>query len=70
MGGGNRNPIPSRHTGDQRLRCKMARSQEGIVVNLPSLRAHVPELDAYLAEVASEAAGGDDDVTRSAKSSA
>jgi uncharacterized RmlC-like cupin family protein len=28
----------------------VARStQEGIVVNLPSLRAHVPELDAYLA---------------------
>jgi uncharacterized RmlC-like cupin family protein len=26
-------------------------SQEGIVVNLPSLRAHVPELDAYLAEI-------------------
>jgi uncharacterized RmlC-like cupin family protein len=26
-------------------------SQDGIVVNLPSLRAHVPELDAYLAEI-------------------
>ena len=35
----------------------VARStQEGIVVNLPSLRAHVPELDAYLAEVTGEQA--------------
>jgi uncharacterized RmlC-like cupin family protein len=34
----------------------VARStQEGIVVNLPSLRAHVPELDAYLAELAADA---------------
>jgi uncharacterized RmlC-like cupin family protein len=33
----------------------IARStQEGIVVNLPSLRAHVPELDAYLAAIAAE----------------
>lgn len=33
----------------------IARStQEGIVVNLPSLRAHVPELDEYLAEIAAE----------------
>jgi uncharacterized RmlC-like cupin family protein len=33
----------------------IARStQEGIVVNLPSLRAHVPELDSYLAEIAAE----------------
>jgi uncharacterized RmlC-like cupin family protein len=30
----------------------LARStQEGIVVNLPSLRAHVPELDALIAEL-------------------
>ena len=30
----------------------LARStQEGIVVNLPSLRAHVPELDEYIAEL-------------------
>ena len=37
----------------------LARStQEGIVVNLPSLRAHVPELDAYLAELVAEDGGG------------
>jgi uncharacterized RmlC-like cupin family protein len=33
----------------------LARStQEGIVVNLSSLREHVPELDAYLAEIAAD----------------
>jgi uncharacterized RmlC-like cupin family protein len=33
----------------------LARStQEGIVVNLPSLRAHVPELDALLAELSDQ----------------
>jgi uncharacterized RmlC-like cupin family protein len=33
----------------------LARStQEGIVVNLPSLKAHVPELDEYLAELRAE----------------
>ena len=41
------NPSP-----DQEAVVVIARSsQEGIVVNLPSLRAHVPELDAYLAEI-------------------
>jgi uncharacterized RmlC-like cupin family protein len=35
----------------------LARStQEGIVVNLPSLRAHVPELDEYVAELEQEGA--------------
>jgi hypothetical protein len=29
-------------------------TQEGIVVNLPSLRAEVPELDALVAELAPE----------------
>ena len=44
------NPSP-----DEEAIVVIARStQEGIVVNLPSLRAHVPELDAYLAEVAAE----------------
>ena len=34
----------------------LARStQEGIVVNLPNLRAHVPELDALIAELSAEA---------------
>jgi hypothetical protein len=33
----------------------LARStQEGIVVNLPSLRAEVPELDALIAELVAE----------------
>jgi uncharacterized RmlC-like cupin family protein len=42
------NPSP-----DEEAVVVVARStQEGIVVNLPSLRAHVPELDAYLAELA------------------
>jgi uncharacterized RmlC-like cupin family protein len=46
------NPSP-----DEAAVVVVARStQEGIVVNLPSLRAHVPELDAYLAEVAGEQA--------------
>ena len=41
------NPSP-----DEEAVVVLARStQEGIVVNLPSLRAHVPELDAYLAEL-------------------
>jgi uncharacterized RmlC-like cupin family protein len=44
------NPSP-----DEEAVVVIARStQEGIVVNLPSLRAHVPELDAYLAEAAAE----------------
>ena len=43
-------------SADEEAIVVLARStQEGIVVNLPSLRAHVPELDAYLAEIA----GGD-----------
>jgi uncharacterized RmlC-like cupin family protein len=42
------NPSP-----DEEAVVVIARStQEGIVVNLPSLRAHVPELDTYLAELA------------------
>ena len=41
------NPSP-----DEEAVVVIARStQEGIVVNLPSLRAHVPELDAYLADI-------------------
>jgi uncharacterized RmlC-like cupin family protein len=41
------NPSP-----DEEAVVVLARStQEGIVVNLPSLRAHVPELDDYLAEL-------------------
>jgi uncharacterized RmlC-like cupin family protein len=41
------NPSP-----DEEAVVVLARStQEGIVVNLPSLRAHVPELDEYLAEL-------------------
>jgi uncharacterized RmlC-like cupin family protein len=45
------NPAP-----DEEAVVVVARStQEGIVVNLPSLRAHVPELDAYLAELAAAA---------------
>jgi uncharacterized RmlC-like cupin family protein len=44
------NPSP-----DEEAVVVLARStQKGIVVNLPSLRAHVPELDAYLAEAAAE----------------
>jgi uncharacterized RmlC-like cupin family protein len=44
------NPSP-----DEEAVVVLARStQEGIVVNLPSLREHVPELDAYLAELAAE----------------
>lgn len=44
------NPSP-----DQEAVVVVTRStQEGIVVNLPSLRAHVPELDAYLAQIAAE----------------
>ena len=44
------NPSP-----DEEAVVVIARStQEGIVVNLPSLRTHVPELDAYLAEIAAE----------------
>ena len=44
------NPSP-----DEEAVVVLARStQEGIVVNLPSLRTHVPELDAYLAQVAAE----------------
>ena len=44
------NPSP-----DEEAVVVIARStQEGIVVNLPSLREHVPELDAYLAEIAGE----------------
>jgi uncharacterized RmlC-like cupin family protein len=36
----------------------LARStQEGIVVNLPSLRAEVPELDRLVAELTSETSG-------------
>jgi uncharacterized RmlC-like cupin family protein len=36
----------------------LARStQEGIVVNLPSLRTHVPELDEYIAELEAERQG-------------
>jgi uncharacterized RmlC-like cupin family protein len=47
------NPSP-----DEEAVVVLARStQEGIVVNLPSLRAHVPELDAYLAEIAAEDGG-------------
>jgi uncharacterized RmlC-like cupin family protein len=47
------NPSP-----DEEAVVVIARStQEGIVVNLPSLRAHVPELDAYLAEIAAEDGG-------------
>ena len=42
-------------SADEEAVVVLARStQEGIVVNLPSLRAHVPELDAYLAEVAAQ----------------
>jgi uncharacterized RmlC-like cupin family protein len=33
-------------------------TQEGIVVNLPSLRAHVPELDALIDELAGESPPG------------
>ena len=45
------NPSP-----DEEAVVVVARStQEGIVVNLPSLRANVPELDAYLAELAAAA---------------
>ena len=44
-------------SSDEEAVVVVARStQEGIVVNLPSLRAHVPELDAYLAEVTGEQA--------------
>jgi uncharacterized RmlC-like cupin family protein len=44
------NPSP-----DEEAVVVLARStQEGIVVNLPSLRAHVPELDEYLAELERE----------------
>jgi uncharacterized RmlC-like cupin family protein len=44
------NPSP-----DEEAVVVLARStQEGIVVNLPSLRAHVPELDEYLAELEAE----------------
>ena len=44
------NPSP-----DEAAVVVIARStQEGIVVNLPSLREHIPELDAYLAETAAE----------------
>jgi uncharacterized RmlC-like cupin family protein len=44
------NPSP-----DEEAVVVVARStQEGIVVNLPSLRAHVPELDAYLADLRGE----------------
>jgi uncharacterized RmlC-like cupin family protein len=47
------NPSP-----DEEAVVVIARStQEGIVVNLPSLRAHVPELDAYLAELRAEDGG-------------
>ena len=46
-------------SADEEAVVVIARStQEGIVVNLPSLRAHVPELDAYTAEVAA-GEGGD-----------
>jgi uncharacterized RmlC-like cupin family protein len=34
-------------------------TQEGIVVNLPSLRAEVPELDALVAELAADRDGTD-----------
>ena len=48
------NPSP-----DEEAVVVLARStQEGIVVNLPSLRAHVPELDEYLAELERERADG------------
>jgi len=48
------NPSP-----DEEAVVVLARStQEGIVVNLPSLRAHVPELDALVAELQ---AGGEAD---------
>jgi uncharacterized RmlC-like cupin family protein len=44
------NPSP-----DEEAVVVLARStQEGIVVNLPSLRAEVPELDALIAEIAAE----------------
>jgi uncharacterized RmlC-like cupin family protein len=44
------NPSP-----DEEAVVVLARStQEGIVVNLPSLRTHVPELDEYLAELERE----------------
>jgi uncharacterized RmlC-like cupin family protein len=44
------NPSP-----DEEAVVVLARStQEGIVVNLPSLRAHVPELDEYLAQLERE----------------
>jgi uncharacterized RmlC-like cupin family protein len=44
------NPSP-----DEEAVVVLARStQEGIVVNLPSLRTHVPELDEYLAELEHE----------------
>jgi uncharacterized RmlC-like cupin family protein len=44
------NPSP-----DEEAVVVLARStQEGIVVNLPSLRAEVPELDALIAELAAE----------------
>jgi uncharacterized RmlC-like cupin family protein len=47
------NPSP-----DEEAVVVLARStQEGIVVNLPSLRAHVPELDEYLAELERERDG-------------
>ena len=45
------NPSP-----DEEAVVVLARStQEGIVVNLPSLRAHVPELDALIAELTADA---------------
>jgi uncharacterized RmlC-like cupin family protein len=48
------NPSP-----DEEAVVVLARStQEGIVVNLPSLRAHVPELDEYLAQLERERAAG------------
>lgn len=47
------NPSP-----DEEAVVVLARTtQEGIVVNLPSLRAEIPELDAILDEVAREAGG-------------
>ena len=46
-------------SADEEAVVVIARStQEGIVVNLPSLRAHVPELDAYLAEIGAEPGAG------------
>ncbi len=48
-------PHREENPGDEEAVVVLARStQEGIVVNLPSLRAEVPELDRLIAELAAE----------------